>query len=457
VIGHGGVSNARRNLALGCKAGSTAGNGQRMQSAPAAPVITLSSAVYLAGDTVTATITFPQHGDHVLEWAGVQLHGHVWHDPRLVSGFPRPALEWRSTTPPHRRSPRSSSLGSAKSLQTAMADFVNSVPGAQCLFATRPLVVAAALELSSAPQTFTFSAQLPRMLPPTFRGLAARYWYLLTVCIKDMHGATPRVAHVPIAVGGTPDSKGDAARRGPCVPLSSRVFPVAVDDESVAVHINFFPALEAGSFLYFPAHETSFKGEANVDGDAVLSEPPQEQQFATLNATAVGSGERVARVVVCPSVLVPGEAFVVKLDLARRCKSVALSLEQEECAMCPPPLHAAFEPLMRRRHGAGPWHKELVKITRDTSLCTSLCVALPSVHVTPDFSTDLVAVRTLLVLAFDVVDGDLMVLRYPVAVRPHAAEPMLARFTPSLHRQDSMELSAVKIATPPPTPKQLVF
>jgi len=409
-------------------------------SGPAAPVITLSSAVYLAGDTVTATITFPQHGDHVLEWAGVQLHGHVWHDPRLVSGFPRPAVEWRSTTPPHRRSPRSSSL----SLQTAMADFVNSVPGAQCLFATRPLVVAADLDLSSAPQAFTFSA-------------AARYWYLLTVCIKDMNGATPRVAHVPIVVGGTPGSQGDAARGGPCAPLASRVFPVAVEDDSLAADVNFFPALEGGSFLYFPAHETSCKGEAPGDGDAVLSEPPQEQHFATLNAAAVGSGERVARVVVCPSVLAPGEALVVKLDLARRCKSVMVSLEQEECAICPPPLHAAFEPLTRRRHGAGPWHKELVKVTRDTSLCTSLCVALPSVHVTPDFSTDLVAVRTLLVLAFDVLEGELMALRYPVAVRPHVAEPLQARFTPSLHRQDSMELSALKIGSPPPTPKKLVF
>jgi hypothetical protein len=340
--------------------------------------VSLSSSDHLAGDLLRATITVRGHGDTV-EWAAVQVHGHCWHDPRLVvSVAPSPHLEFASNgTPKPQMQSRRSSSGSSLVVEkkTAMPDMSTWIEGTTCLFATKPHCLAAELILQGE-HAFTFQVSLPPVLPPTFKGISTRYAYLLTVSVKLRSEESARFAHIPFYVAGTPGSHGDAARTGlPSstfkeylnagrTPLtnnghsarSKRAAEYSDDEEELVMiqsaaresglngdsdYINRFPLryetwdpsissapLESSGRLWFL--ERDEPEEEATEDDSLLSpraaaalhhHTNQDTVFSdgvSVRALNVQTGKgRLARCFVHPSVVHPGDAINIRLDFAQ--------------------------------------------------------------------------------------------------------------------------------------------
>jgi len=205
-----------------------------------------------------------------LEWASAQIHGHVAFDPHLVS--PRDAelvaeaadaghLDFEdrekrlrraheTTSVLHRaeegmqvirrtksevrvgrrndhHNPRAGDVNQAgHDGYEATMDFLSqtaSVPMPRmpdvtllagkygsCIFSSPPEVFACALEgRPGREMAFAFEAQLPTELPPSYRGCAARYFYVLSVGTKLGHHETAQVLHVPIRLCSTIEPEDD--------------------------------------------------------------------------------------------------------------------------------------------------------------------------------------------------------------------------------------------------------
>jgi len=481
--------------------------------------VTLSSSDHLAGDLLRATVTVRGKNETV-DWAAVQVHGHCWHDPRLVASVAPPTSQQQQPTPKQLKAKRSSSTSNASNVdkKTAMPDMSSWIEGSTCLFATKPLCIAAELPLDGE-HNFIFQATLPPVLPPSFRGVSTRYGYLLTVCVKIRSEESARVAHIPFYVAGTPGSLGDAARIG--VPSSaflesasggnglgrrrqSRLRVDSDEDEELVMiqsemqeegtttdpeFINKFP------FRYSTWDPTAISSRPQELDEKVWFLERDEAEEETLDVAPLPSPKlsdahhshaadlatetvstralnaqiakgRLARCFILPSLVNPGDPLNVRLDFtgaAEKCLKVHARIEVEERTMGPPPLVAVFEPLLTKRQGSGPWIKQLASKSIDVSMCSSCAFSLSTYGAPPDFSTDLIVVHTYLRIEFTTPSMNCS-LRVPLNVRPPARATRLVSLTPELERLSFPKTPSVPPApqvaqrfgeqSPPPTPQK---
>lgn len=477
--------------------------------------VVLTSSDHLAGDVVRATVSF-RGSNEILDWAAAQVHGHAWHDPKLVSKqHPPPTLP----LPPPPPTPSQSNPN-----KTAMPDMSSWVEGSTCLFTTKPHCLCAELLLREGEVvTYHLDSLLPPVLPPSFRGTSTRYGYLMTICVKVRTEQFARVAHVPFYVVGC--GGGDAAKLGPASMTfveraSNSTRPGAMrrsssfsEEPELAFHSG--RGLDSARDVnYFPRPYPEWTGEVqsslekreramwrtgrdddgdedddddedggNEDGGFSPPSPMYSPREGGSNlgsegkAFNVSSGkQRIARCVVGPSLLHPGDACNVKIDLtsdSARVAKVRLQIEVEESIMGPPPLVSAFEPLLVKRTPSGPWIRAVSSRTLDVSLCQSVSASLSTLGASVNFSTDLVFVHSYLRLEFYAEDGTMSSMRVALNIRPHqrphvrpvmtAPVPEFATNSPVKQLSGSSLGSAHSASrfddqSPPPTPtKRLVF
>ncbi|KAH9254138.1 hypothetical protein BASA81_007727 [Batrachochytrium salamandrivorans] len=487
------------------------------KSASVSCEVVLTSSDHLAGDVVRATVSF-RGSNETLDWAAAQVHGHAWHDPKLVSKQHPPPTTAAALPPP---TPLQFNPN-----KTAMPDMSSWVEGSTCLFTTKPHCLCAELLLREGEVvTYHLDSLLPPVLPPSFRGTSTRYGYLMTICVKVRTEQFARVAHVPFYVVGC--GGGDAAKLGPAsstfverVVNSTRPGAMRRSSSfSEDLELTFAPGRgldSARDINYFPCpypewtgevqsslevreravwrmgrdDEDEYEGEEVVEDNKGFFPPspmysPREGSGSNLGGGESGgkafnvssSKQRIARCVVGPHLLHPGDACNVKIDLAPDAKvaKVRLQLEVEESIMGPPPLVSAFEPLLVKRTPSGPWIRAVSSRTLNVSLCQSVSASLSTLGASVNFSTDLVFVHSYLKLEFYAEDGTMSSMRVALNVRPHlrparmamvAPTPEFATHSPSsaVKQLSSSSLGSAHSASrfddlsPPPTPtKRLVF
>jgi hypothetical protein len=190
-----------------------------------------------------------------------------------------------------------------------------------------------------------------------------------------------------------------------------------------------------------------------------LAAPMDAQMVRAFNAQNAKS--RVAKCFVQPYIVHPGDAVNVRLEFTPgsmdKCTRVQAFIQVEEKPIGPPPPSAAFEPILRKRQGGGPWTRTVAKKAVDVSICSSCAFSLSSFGAPPDFSTDFIIVRSYLKLEFTT-DSMTSSLRIPLHVRP---TPRLTRFVsiePDVSAPNSPGSSLDRHASPLPTPaKKLMF
>jgi len=156
--------------------------------------------------------------------------------------------------------------------------------------------------------------------------------------------------------------------------------------------------------------------QRNVSESEMNTAGEGRSQVGMLNGVKIfkiGSEEsHMAKLTMYRQSIAPGETLLVSLDFQdakTRCAQVTVGIETEEKRVQPPPLRAAFVPLtakLRARNsndpmGSGPWRRTIATehAVVPTNMAISLKLYIPA-DTTPDFSTDLVTVRSFLRFEF---------------------------------------------------------
>lgn len=176
---------------------------------------------------------------------------------------------------------------------------------------------------------------------------------------------------------------------------------------------------------------------------------------------ALTAKARVAKCFVSPYIVHPGDAINIRFEFVigggEKCTQVTAYIQLEERAIGPPPPSAAFEPILRKRQGAGPWTRTLSKKSLNVSICNSCAFSLSSYGVPSDFSTDLIVARSFLKLEFTT-ETMTSSLRVPLNVRPAPRSTRIVNIVPGFVSVPSPNSFVDRHASPLPTPtKKLLF
>eukprot|EP00516_Mucochytrium_quahogii_P000039 CAMPEP_0203754732 /NCGR_PEP_ID=MMETSP0098-20131031/8306_1 /ASSEMBLY_ACC=CAM_ASM_000208 /TAXON_ID=96639 /ORGANISM=" , Strain NY0313808BC1" /LENGTH=526 /DNA_ID=CAMNT_0050645901 /DNA_START=137 /DNA_END=1714 /DNA_ORIENTATION=+ len=423
----------------------------------------VSKRSYFAGDVVKCRIyiNFPEslRGKVLLEWATVQLHGHVAFDPHLVSphdaaevaeeaaaGFD-PAARARRL----RHAQESSILHRAEdsmqvlrktgsAIQVGKANLgemgrnssftevnLTSLEGYEdiqgflaqsdlylnqsmpdvtllagkygnCLFASPTEVVTCAFEGKPGRElVFAYEARLPDSIPPSYKGSAARYFYVLSIGAKLGHRKSANILHVPIRVcssigigGGEFDSSngtnGSRLRSFSSFILEDHDFGVqswilgerSFRKRGTGQRTENFMAAASNIPLSVNPEDQTFRV---VDNDCT-GQMLKERSNSLLGGLGLGVGgeedtayvkrwhnkagrrnttrhqeqifkigsesKHMAHLHMYKDEVCPGEQLLLAFDLSNaltQCYQITVALEVQEMSKCPPPLQVAFDPL----------------------------------------------------------------------------------------------------------------